>query len=174
MSWSPDDRRLAFSSDAGDLYVVNADGSDLHRIGDATHQRIGPVWSPDGTLIAYTGQPLGDPSSQTSSWVIAPDGTGDTEVIPAEGGWEIANVNPSWSPDGRSLLVHTGGSSEGADVDISIAQRGADGTWSHRVIVGDRVSGLPPLLVDLGQAVLVHPHSRRQQPREARADGGRR
>ena len=35
VTWSPDDRRLAFSSDAGDLYVVNADGSDLHRLGDA-------------------------------------------------------------------------------------------------------------------------------------------
>ena len=136
VNWSPDDRRLAFSADPGDLYVVNADGSDLHRIGEPTHQRVGPVWSPDGTLIAYTGQPLGDPDSTTSSWVIAPDGSNDLEVIPAEGGWEVANVNPSWSPDGRSFLVHTGGSSEGADVDISIARRDADGSWSHRVIVG--------------------------------------
>jgi Tol biopolymer transport system component len=136
VSWSPDDRQLAFSSEAGDMYVVNADGTDLHRIGAPTHQRLGPVWSPDGTLIAYLGQPLDDPYSQTSSWVIAPDGTGDKLVIPAEGGWEIANVNPSWSLDGRSLLVHTGGAFDGDDTDISIAQRDAAGEWSHRVIVG--------------------------------------
>jgi Tol biopolymer transport system component len=136
VNWSPDDRRLAFSSDPGDLYVVNADGTDLHRIVGLTHQRLGPVWSPDGTLIAYTGQPLNDPYSQTSSWVIAPDGTGEKEVIPSEGGWEIANVNPSWSPDGRSLLVHTGVAFEGEDTDIYIAERDAAGVWSRRVMVG--------------------------------------
>jgi TolB protein len=134
LSWSPDDRRLAVSSDV-DLYVVNADGTDVQRIGKPTHQRSLPVWSPDGTLIAYRGQPLDDPYSQTSSWVIAPDGTGDEEVIPAEGGYEVANVNPSWSPDGRSFLVHTGGAFDGDDTDISIAQRDADGMWSHRAIV---------------------------------------
>ena len=140
LSWSPDDQRLAVSSD-GDLYVANADGTDLQRIGEPTNQRSGPVWSPDGTLIAYTGQPLGDPYSTTSSWVITPDGATDTEVIPAEGGWEIANVNPSWSPDSRSLLVHTGGRSEtDPDTDISIAQRDGEGMWSHREIVG----GLTP------------------------------
>lgn len=144
VTWSPDDRRLAFSSDAGDLYVVNADGSDLHKVGAPTHQRLGPVWSPDGTLIAYTGQPLGDPYTTTSSWVITPDGSVDREVIPAEGGFEIANVNPSWSSDGRSLLVHTGGWSEGADTDISIAQRDAADGWAHRAIVGGRMSDYHP------------------------------
>jgi Tol biopolymer transport system component len=134
LSWSPDDQRLAVSSD-GDLYVVNVDGTDVQPIGEPYHQRYGPVWSPDGTLIAYTGQPLGDPYDQTSSWVIAPDGSGDLEVIPAEGRWEIANVNPSWSPDGRSLLVHTGGAFDGDDTDISIAQRDAAGGWTHRSIV---------------------------------------
>ena len=76
--------------------------------------------------------------------MITPDGSIDTEVIPAEGGWEIANVNPSWSPDGRSLLVHTGGWSEGTDTDISIAQRDAAGVWSHRAIVGGRTSDYHP------------------------------
>jgi len=135
LSWSPDDQRLAVSSD-GNLYVVNADGTDLHPIGKHTHQRDLPVWSPDGTLIAYRGQPLNDPYSEFSSWVIAPDGTGDEPVIPAEGGYEIANVNPSWSPDSRSLLVHTGGAYDGDNTDISIAQRDAGGGWSHQAIVG--------------------------------------
>ena len=111
-------------------------GTDLHRIGDSSHLRFDPVWSPDGTLIAYRGQPLSDPNSTTSSWVISPDGRTDMNVIPAEGGWEVANTNPSWSLDSRSILVDTGGQSEGGDVNISIAQRDAAGTWSHRTIVG--------------------------------------
>ena len=58
----------------GDLFVVNADGTGLQRLGDGSRARFDPVWSPDGTLIAYRGQPLNDPNSTTSSWVISPDG----------------------------------------------------------------------------------------------------
>jgi TolB protein len=133
LSWSPDDQRLTVSSD-GDLYIVNADGTDLHRIGKPTHQRYGPVWSPDGTRIAYTGQPLGDLYDRNFSGVITTDGQ-DEEVIPAGRGFEIANVNPSWSPDGRSFLVHTEGRYKGLDTDISIAERDAAGKWTHRAIV---------------------------------------
>jgi hypothetical protein len=134
MSWSADDRQLAFSADPGVLYVLNADGTDLHPVGTPDRKRNGPVWSPDGTRIAYTRQPLGDPYDLNSSGVIKTDGQ-DDEVIPAGGGWEIANVNPSWSPDGRSFLVHTEGFYQGADTDISIAERDAAGKWSHRKIV---------------------------------------
>jgi Tol biopolymer transport system component len=144
LSWSPDDRRLAFASDTGDLFVVNADGTGLQPLGDGSHARFDPVWSPDGTLIAYRGQPVNDPNSTTSSWVIGADGSNDTKVISAEGGWEVANVNPSWSLDGRSFLVHTGGRSEGADVDISIAQRDAAGNWSDKAIIGGPTADFMP------------------------------
>jgi Tol biopolymer transport system component len=102
------------------------------------------VWSPDGTLIAYREQPLHDPNSTTSSWVISPDGRNDTEVMRAEGGWEVANVNPSWSLDGRSFLTHTGGQYQGADTDISIAQRDASGNWSHKAIIGGPTADFMP------------------------------
>jgi Tol biopolymer transport system component len=144
VSWSPDDRQLAFSN-AGVLYVANADGTDVHSVGGHTHTRGGPVWSPDGSLIAYTGQPLNDPYVTTSLWVITPDGLTDTLVIPAEGGNEIgANANPSWSADSRSLLSHTGdGISPNS---ISIARRDAAGAWSpsrHIVTGGPTGNYLP-------------------------------
>jgi Tol biopolymer transport system component len=132
VSWSPDDRQLAFGS-AGVLYVVNADGTGLLPIGDHSHIRGGPVWSPDGKLIAHTGQPNNDPYTTNSIWVISPDGRNDQEVIPAAGGEEIANVNPSWSPDSRSLLSHDG---DGVvPLSIWIAQQDESGAWTHRQIV---------------------------------------
>ena len=67
--------------------------------------------------------------------MITPDGLNDQLVIPSEGGYEIGvNTNPSWSPDSRSLLAHTGGDGHTPN-SISIAQRDAAGMWSHRHIV---------------------------------------
>jgi Tol biopolymer transport system component len=142
VTWSPDDRQLAFSNN-GVLYVADADGTGLHRVGDPDHDRGFPVWSPDGSLIAYTGSPLHDPYTTWSVWVISPDGAGDHQVIPAAGGAEIANVNPSWSPDSRSLLSHTGDGTE--PTSIWIAHRDAAGAWSQarRLISGPEGNYLP-------------------------------
>ena len=144
MSWSPDDQQVAFA-DAGDLYVVNADGSDLHVVGKRTgHDRDTPVWSPDGSLIAYSGQALNAPDNTRDLWVITPDGLHDTEVIPAAGVNEIGtNTNPSWSPDSRSLLAFTGGGNNRNS--ISIARRDAAGVWAppRQIISGPNWNYMP-------------------------------
>lgn len=63
-AWSPDDRQIAFLSDASrppggyDLYIVSADGSDLRRIEapDLAEPRSSFAWSPDGQSMAiYDG-----------------------------------------------------------------------------------------------------------------------
>jgi len=53
IDWSPDGSQLVFSNGI-DLYRINADGNDLYPV---TKERKGffyPVWSPDGTLIAFS------------------------------------------------------------------------------------------------------------------------
>ena len=57
--WSPDGTRITFS-DFADIYVVNADGSNLLNLtsGPTENSRADhPSWSPDGTRIAYTYAP---------------------------------------------------------------------------------------------------------------------
>lgn len=51
LSWSPDEQSLMFALD-GNLYVVNADGSNLRQL-TTTGQYDFPVWSPSGTQIAF-------------------------------------------------------------------------------------------------------------------------
>jgi RTX calcium-binding nonapeptide repeat (4 copies)/WD40-like Beta Propeller Repeat len=61
----------------------------------------GPVWSPDGTKIAFATVDPGDIA--TSLEVVNADGTGLHTVFSGPN----QNVNPAWSPDGRTIAFET-------------------------------------------------------------------
>ena len=104
-AWSPDGKQIAFTrkdglSDwFGDIYVMNADGSNQRRL----VQGGGPRFSPDGRQIAYHGlvderAEAGDrPRVPLSIWVVNVDGTG-RRLITDRGS------DPAWTPDGRALV----------------------------------------------------------------------
>jgi WD40-like Beta Propeller Repeat len=71
--------RIAFSGGpphAEDVYVVNADGTDLTRVTSGPAAEFDPSLSPDGRRIAYRHQPGDDLS--TDIYTIASDGSGAT------------------------------------------------------------------------------------------------
>jgi Tol biopolymer transport system component len=141
--WSPDSKRIAFS--VGDyyssahVYVVGADGSDLHEVGGGDLARSDPAWSPDGRLIAFRGHSIGvlpdayPPDSAIGVYVAAPDGSGQRRISGATGaggmpnysafGGPIVSTSPSWSPDGTTLTYSTGTAG-----DLRIAIRRLDGS----------------------------------------------
>jgi dipeptidyl aminopeptidase/acylaminoacyl peptidase len=92
--WSPDGTRITFS-DFADIYIVNADGSNLLNLTSApteTARADHPSWSPEGTRIAYT-------YGLSTLKVVAAAGGASTPIGSNLGElWELA-----WSPDGTKI-----------------------------------------------------------------------
>jgi TolB protein len=86
---SPDGSTIAFSRSYGSVYVLNADGSGLRRVGPG----IAPQWSPDGRSIAAST--FSPDEGLGRVYVMTPDGAGPTQIGRGEG--------PAWSSDGRWL-----------------------------------------------------------------------
>jgi uncharacterized repeat protein (TIGR01451 family) len=113
-SWSPDGTRIAYSVEGkpyhGQIWVVNADGSDPHLI----HEGFGaggPSWSPDGSTIAFAQKPPDDDTGNKSFrdlavYVMDQDG-GDVRRLTGDEGGPLAafveDYAPDWSPDGSRI-----------------------------------------------------------------------
>jgi Tol biopolymer transport system component/DNA-binding winged helix-turn-helix (wHTH) protein len=97
VTWSPDGRFIAYSSDRGgkfDIWVQQVSGGEPLRITKGPGQNWQPDWSPNGKYIAYRSE----------------DGGGGLFVVPVLGGEglqrKIASFGyyPRWSPDSSQIL----------------------------------------------------------------------
>jgi tricorn protease-like protein len=104
---------IAFSY-AGDLWTVSRDGGQATRLTTGTGIETDPVFSPDGTMIAFTGEY---------------DGNTDVFVVPASGGiprrltyHPAADYAVGWTPDGKSVIFR----SNRVDMDPKSVSEGHD------------------------------------------------
>ncbi len=97
-SYAPDGHAIVFNSDRGgsqQLYVMDGNGGNVHRISFGQGQYSTPVWSPRGDLIAFTKQYGG----QFFIGIMKPDGSGERLLTQS---W--LDEGPSWAPNGRVII----------------------------------------------------------------------
>jgi tricorn protease len=87
--------QIAFAY-GGEIWIVGRNGGEAHRLVTGSDRLDGPVFSPDGTMIAYTGNYHGND---------------DVYVVPAAGGEPQrltyhpgADIAIGWTPDGKNVL----------------------------------------------------------------------
>jgi Tol biopolymer transport system component len=102
---SPDGKRIVFSAQ-GALWVMPIRGGTATRITDWHLEPTAPVWSPDGTRIAFQNYA---PEGNYHIWTIAPDGRRPVELTTGPND----DREPAWTPDGRALVFSSDRSNDG-------------------------------------------------------------
>ena len=136
--WAPDGIRIAFSQADGieggnqNIYVMDADGTDVTRMTDDPDSDTQPAWSPDGQSIAFTHTP---DEGSADVWSVTRIGRVLTRLTTDD----AQDWFPTWQPTGTYELSVTPGS----------ATRTVGEQQSFRFALRDVDTGSPGLGRDL-------------------------
>jgi len=82
----------------GEIFTMNADGSDVVQLTDSGGKNRAPAWSPDGKKIAFMSNRAN--SGLWNIFVMNADGTDVTNLTDKHAN----NITPNWSPDGAEIV----------------------------------------------------------------------
>ena len=101
--WSPDGKRIAFTSDrsgSSEIWTINRDGSGLQQLTQMAGAHH-PVWSPDGTQMVYS---IHTPKNAAYIFRVGQAWAEQTPVaLAALSDTSQTFESWSWSPDGKRL-----------------------------------------------------------------------
>ena len=115
-----------------EIFIMNADGGNVRQLTQNDFPTWSPSWSPDGTMIAYTGVEHG----QGEIYIMDVKGTIPRRLYNNVDGHH--DGDPSWSPDGTGIAF---GSSR--DADREIYTMNIDGTNLRQLTDNNHNDGSP-------------------------------
>lgn len=135
-AWSPDRRQIAFVSDQADarntdIYVMDADGSNVRRITTNPAIDSEPAWSPDGSSIAFSRN---ESDGHSDIFVVSLADGAETRLTKND----VVDGSPSWHPDGTTIAFFR---NEGGNADIYTIR--LDDLTEARLTTGDGAESAP-------------------------------
>ena len=108
-AWSADGKRIAFVSTVSkpsganaDIYMMDADGSNLAQLTSDPSSEISPSWSRDGSRVIFTARKSG------TSLIYSVD-VATKQVVAITSDQDMSVETPSYRPDGQKILVQSYG-----------------------------------------------------------------
>lgn len=143
-SFSPDGSLITFVSDRhprrddrqlrGDVWVIAASSGRSRRLTDSKGRALFPSFSPDGSMIAFTGQLTDDWDSDSHVFIVPVDGSETPELVaPRTDRGVAAILSPPhrWCSD-RQLLILTADHGR-----VHLHRASLDQAQSEEIVIGD-------------------------------------
>lgn len=139
--WSPDGTKIVFTrymdktqqQNRAELFIINADGSNLQRITHNNFLDNTPSWSPDGRQIAFS-------SGRSGVWEVYVIELATRAVRQLT---DNLSSTPSWSPDGRQIVFERFIKIANGITPKTIYIMDADGQHQRRILPDPPLDGPP-------------------------------
>lgn len=152
-------QRVASPSRRGNIFIMNADGTNGRRVSDVPG--FSPYWSPDNARIAFCSMESAVSTEGGQVYVVNADGSGLRNVSNNQ----THECNPVWSPDGEWIAVDQMGS-PGGDRRLKVVLMRPDGSERHQLFPDDWESSRPAFSPDGSK--IAYGHAGGDKPRELR------
>ena len=148
-AWSPDGKRIAFTSYkdghfigefeiTSEIYLMDADGGNQQKLTENRKNDFSPSWSPDGKRIVFESDRKGD-FINFEIYVMDADGGNQQRLTENR----VDDWSPSWSSDGKRIAFSSDGDNKQADIYVM----DADGGNQQKITNHPRDDGSPAWFV---------------------------
>ena len=120
-TWSPDGKRIAFTSlinGRPSINVISLDDMSITELSQSRFPDRHPAWSPSGMQLAYVRQEM-----NSQIWIMADNGSFQSRFTFSG---PVNNLWPAWSVDGNTLFYSQTGSGPDSSVPVLFYRRYED------------------------------------------------